>query len=87
MPKAARLGDAHTCPKKGHSVNAISSGESSVLINGLPAATIGSSTSCGATIVAGSSSVTINGKPAAVIGSATSHGGVIVSASGDVFIG
>lgn len=87
MPKAARIGDSHACPVTGHSVNAIVSGESSVLINGQAAATIGSSTACGASIVSGSGTVTINGKPAAVIGSATSHGGVITSASGDVLIG
>lgn len=87
MAKAARISDLHTCPKTGHTINAIESGEDTVLINGLPAATVGSVTSCGATIITGSSSVTINGKPAALIGSATSHGGVIVSGSGNVFIG
>lgn len=87
MSGAARVTDKHVCPKTGHTINAIESGEDTVLINGLPAATVGSVTSCGATIITGSSSVTINGKPAAIIGSATSHGGVIVGSSGNVFFG
>jgi len=87
MAGAARISDKHVCPKTGHSINTIVDGEDTVLINGLPAATVGSTTACGATIITGSSTVTINGKPAAVIGSATSHGGVILSSSGDVFFG
>jgi uncharacterized Zn-binding protein involved in type VI secretion len=87
MAGAARVTDKHVCPKTGHTINAVASGEDTVLINGLPAATVGSVTSCGATIITGSSSVTINGKPAAIIGSATSHGGVIVGSSGNVFFG
>ena len=87
MPPVTRVSDSHTCPQKGHSVNAISSGSGDVFINGLPVARVGDSTSCGATIVAGSSTVFINGKPAALLGSATSHGGVIISGSGNVLIG
>ncbi len=37
MPLAARVGDAHTCPQKGHSVNSIASGSDNVFINGVPA--------------------------------------------------
>ncbi len=87
MPPVARVGDMHACPMKGHSVNPIVTGSSDVLINGMPAATVGSGTACGASVAAGSSTVTINGKPAAVLGSATTHGGVIVSASGNVLVG
>lgn len=87
MPLAARVGDAHACPQKGHSVNNIASGSDNVFINGVPAACLGDTTSCGATIVAGSSTVFINGKPAAMMGSATSHGGVIIGGSGNVLIG
>lgn len=87
MPLAARVGDAHACPQKGHSVNNIASGSGNVFINGVPAACLGDTTSCGATIIAGSSTVFINGKPAALMGSATSHGGVIISGSGNVLIG
>ncbi|MBB6056157.1 PAAR domain-containing protein [Tolumonas osonensis] len=87
MPLAARVGDAHACPQKGHSVNNIVSGSDNVFINGLPASRLGDTTSCGATIVAGSSTVFINGKPAALMGSATSHGGVIIGGSDNVLIG
>ena len=87
MPAIAKVGDMHACPQRGHGVNSIVSGSSDVLINGMPAATVGSGTGCGASIAVGSSTVTINGKPAAVLGSATTHGGVIVSGSGNVLIG
>lgn len=66
MPLAARVGDAHACPQKGHSVNSIVSDSNNVFINGAPASRIGDTTSCGATIVTGSSTVTINGMPAAI---------------------
>ncbi|MDD2843215.1 MAG: PAAR domain-containing protein [Tolumonas sp.] len=87
MPAIAKVGDMHACPQRGHGVNSIVSGSSDVFINGMPAATVGSRTSCGASVAVGSSTVTINGKPAAVLGSATTHGGVIVSGSGNVLIG
>jgi Uncharacterized conserved protein len=87
MTSAARKGDQHACPQTGHSVNAITTGSSNVFINGVPAARLGDSTSCGATIMSGSSTVFINGVPAAIMGSATSHGGVIISGSGNVLIG
>lgn len=87
MPLAARVGDAHTCPQKGHSVNSIASGSDNVFINGVPASRLGDTTCCGATVIAGSSTVFINGKPAALMGSATSHGGVIIAGSGNVLIG
>jgi uncharacterized Zn-binding protein involved in type VI secretion len=87
MPAIARVGDMHACPQRGHSVTPIVSGSSDVLINGMPAATVGSTTACGASIAAGSSTVTINGKPAAIQGAATTHGGVVISGSGNVLIG
>ncbi len=87
MPSVARVGDKHVCPQTGHRVNAIVEGSADVMINGQPAAVVGSKTGCGASVVVGSSTVTINGKPAAMIGSATSHGGVIVSASSNVMVG
>lgn len=86
MSGAARIGDAHACLQTGHGVNSIVSGDSTVLINGIPAATVGSSTACGGSIISGSSTVTIGGKPAAILGSATSHGGVIICASGNVLL-
>lgn len=44
---------------------AVQGGSSNVTIGGRPAATVGSQTGCGGTIITGSSSVFINGKPAA----------------------
>ncbi len=87
MPSVSRTGDAHACPQTGHSVNNIVSGADNVFINGVPAARVGDTTSCGATIITGSSTVTINGMPAAIMGSVTSHGGVIIGGSGNVLIG
>lgn len=71
---------------------------SDVLINGLPAATLGSSTTerdacCGASqgaVAAGSTTVFINGKPAARAGdalSAHSGTGTVTGGSGNVLIG
>ncbi len=74
----ARIGDKHVCPKHGKGV--IVSGTAHSLA-GSNIATVGSKTSCGATIVSGSSSMNIDGKPVATIGSKTSHGGVIVKGS------
>jgi uncharacterized Zn-binding protein involved in type VI secretion len=56
-------------------------GSPTVLIGGLPAATLGDTLICAGgpdTIVAGSGTVMINGKPAARMGDQTAHGGTIV---------
>lgn len=87
MPSIARVSDAHACPRKGHSINAVVSGSSDVIINGIPAARVGDTAACGAMITTGSCSVFINGKPAAFMGSATSHGGIIIGGSPNVLIG
>lgn len=111
MPSAARLGDAvtgttageHTGHVPPHSPEAFS-GEISggcsndVLINGIPAAVVGSTTTerdscCGnsqGVIATGSGTVFVNGKPAARIGDALApHSGTgqISAGSGDVSIG
>jgi uncharacterized Zn-binding protein involved in type VI secretion len=52
-----------------------------VMIGGLPAATLGDMLICAGgpdSIIMGSSTVMINNKPAARMGDATAHGGVIV---------
>lgn len=111
MPGAARLNDTVAGTTAGeHSGHASPhppmafSGEISagcwgdVLINGLPAATVGSVTverdgCCGSSlgsVAVGSSSVFIHGIPAARLGDALkphSGSGVVTSGSGDVFIG
>ncbi|MGH2452088.1 MAG: PAAR domain-containing protein [Candidatus Limnocylindria bacterium] len=83
---AARVGDMHTClavtglvPHVGGPV--LPPGVTSVLVGGLPAATVGGTCSCAGppdTIVAGSASVLVGGRPAARAGSGTAHGGSVV---------
>lgn len=111
MPNAARLNDAvqgrttgehsgHSDPHSPETFNGSITGGCSgdVLINGKPAATVGSITTerdscCGSSngsVGAGSGTVFINGKPAARLGdSLNAHNGTgkITAGSGDVFIG
>lgn len=83
---AARITDAVTCPKCGK--NAIASGISSVIIEGLPAATRNSACECGAPLTSGViSSVIIDGQPAAVQGSSGPHGNVVIGGASTVIIG
>ncbi|MDA7693360.1 PAAR domain-containing protein [Flavobacteriaceae bacterium] len=87
MPAAARSTDFHTCnmqtpgtPPIPHVGGPILDGIPTVLIGGLPAATVGSSCVCVGppdSIVKGSSTVMIGGKPAARMGDSTAHGGSI----------
>jgi uncharacterized Zn-binding protein involved in type VI secretion len=68
----------------------ISQGIPTVLIGGLPAATVGSMCVCVGppdSIVKGSSTVMIGGMPAARMGDSTAHGGSIVSGLPTVIIG
>ncbi len=66
---AARLGDATSCPKKGHGDNPIASGSPDVFFDGLPAARAGDTTACGSTLTSNLiPNVLINGKPAATLG-------------------
>jgi len=83
---AVRQGDQHVCPMVGegglvpHVGGPIMNGVSSVLICGIPAATVGNMASCvgpPSTIAMGSPTVLIGGKPAARISDPTSHGGII----------
>ncbi len=96
MPPAARITDMHTCPM----VNPgpvphvggpiLPPGESTVLIEGLPAARVGDMATCTGppdTIAMGSATVLIGGMPAARVGDLTAHGGTIVMGSGTVMIG
>lgn len=111
MPSAARLGDSiagttagehagHAPPHPPLPISGSISGNCSpdVLINGQPAAYVGSITTeqdacCGSSqgsIGAGSGSVFINGKAAARLGdslSAHNGSGQVTDGSGDVFIG
>ena len=97
MPPAARQTDLHTCPMVTpgvppipHVGGPISQGIPTVLIGGLPAATLGSMCVCVGppdSIVKGSSTVMIGGMPAARMGDTTAHGVSIVSGLPTVIIG
>lgn len=95
MPPAARVSDMHTCPMidglKPHVGGPLlPPGAPTVLIGGLPAATVGGQATCASApdvIVKGSMTVLIGGKPAARMGDMTAHGGLIVAGYPTVDIG
>ncbi len=95
MPPASRIGDNHVCPAnepgpKPHEGGPISSGEATVMIGGMPAATVGSTAVCKGpvdTVIKGSGTVYIKGKPAIRIGDACAHGGKVVVGFPQVMIG
>ncbi|MCB0582091.1 MAG: PAAR domain-containing protein [Phaeodactylibacter sp.] len=97
MPLAARSGDMHTCPLVNpgsgnpHTGGPIlPPGVPNVLIEGMPAATVGSLCTCAGppdSIAAGSATVLIGGQPAARMGDTTAHGGLITAGAGTVLIG
>lgn len=96
MPFAARISDMHTCPmvNPGPAPHVggpiLPPGAPTVLIGGLPAATVGGMCVCTDppdTIATGSGSVLIGGKPAARQGDSTAHGGVIIAGCPTVIIG
>ncbi len=92
---AARIGDTTT----GHGdfpSQVILTGKAKVLINGIPASTLGDAVSShcnpipschSSEIATGSSKVLIMGSPAARIGDSIGCGGVVLSGSTDVLIG
>ncbi|MBN1340821.1 MAG: PAAR domain-containing protein [Bacteroidales bacterium] len=96
MPAAARVTDMHICPM----VNPggvphvggpiLPPGNPTVLIGGMPAATLGDMCMCTGppdTVIMGSATVLIGGKPAARQGDTTAHGGTIVAGYPTVIIG
>jgi uncharacterized Zn-binding protein involved in type VI secretion len=96
MPFAARINDMHMCPM----VNpggvphvggpVLPPGVVTVLIGGMPAATLGDMCVCSGppdSIVIGSGTVMIGGKPAARVGDSTAHGGIIILGCPTVIIG
>jgi uncharacterized Zn-binding protein involved in type VI secretion len=97
MPAAARLGDFHSCPMVTpgtppvpHVGGPIQGGAATVLIGGVPAATLGMSCVCVGppdAIIQGSAQVLIEGKPAARMGDMTAHGGTIAVGAPTVMIG
>ncbi len=76
---AARVTDPTTCPLPGHGTNPIASGSPDVFFNGLAAARLGDTCTCGQALSgAFSATVLINGKNAMTLDSTASHGGVVV---------
>ena len=84
----------HTCPMVTGVVPHVGGpilppGVPTVIIGGLPAATVGSMCTCVGppdSIVMGSTKVMIGGRPAARMGDQTAHGGVIVGGYPGVII-
>ncbi len=95
MPPAARVGDMHTCPMVTGLVPHVGGpvlppGVPTVLIGGMPAATVGTQAACVGppdAIVAGSITVIVGGLPAARAGDSTAHGGLLVLGEPTVVIG
>jgi len=74
---------------KPHVGGPITTGMPTVMIAGMPAATVGSMCTCVGppdSIVMGSTKVMIGGKPAARLGDTTAHGGKIVVGAPTVMI-
>jgi uncharacterized Zn-binding protein involved in type VI secretion len=95
---AARVGDMHVCPMVTPGVPPIPHvggpilppGKPTVLIGGMPAATMGSMCVCTGppdSIILGSIGVLIGGQPAARMGDMCAHGGTIVVGCPTVLIG
>jgi uncharacterized Zn-binding protein involved in type VI secretion len=91
MPAAARLGDP-----TGHPGGIAGPGTSTVMIAGMPAASLGDVHVCGfpppashppTPIVIGSSSVLIGGRPAARVGDTAGCGAPIIAGAFNVLIG
>lgn len=95
MPPAARVTDMHVCPMVTGVVPHVGGpvlppGSVTVLIAGMPAATLGDMLVCTGppdAIVKGSATVFVNKKPAARMGDMTAHGGTIVIGCPTVNIG
>ena len=47
----ARVGDAVTCPRKGHGTNSIASGDPTLIVDGSAVARHGDITACGAVLI------------------------------------
>src|SRR6188508_3108568 len=95
---AARVGDMHVCPMVTPGVPPVPHvggpilppGVPTVLIGGMPAATMGNMCTCVGppdSIILGSTGVLIGGKPAARMGDSCAHGGTIVLGMPTVLIG
>lgn len=92
---AVRLGDTAPCPAKEpkpHEVATVLTGNPTVLVEGVPAAHVGSVVACSGApapnaIVVASGTVLVGGLGAARLGDATAHGGVVLPTQGTVLVG
>ncbi len=92
---ASRITDMHVCPKVTSKVPhvggpIVTPGGPTVLIGGMPSATVGSKCICIGppdTVSSGSGTVLIQGKPAARLGDSTAHGGKIIVGCPTVLVG
>lgn len=95
---AARVTDMHVCPMATLGTPPIphvggpilTPGAPTVIIAGLPAATVTSMCMCvgpPSTVIKGSATVLLSGLPAARMGDNTAHGGAIVTGAPTVLIG
>ncbi|MEQ3500671.1 PAAR domain-containing protein [Tenacibaculum sp. SSH1-16] len=90
----ATVGSMHVCPMCSgttpHVGGPIAQGETNVLANGKPVATIGSMCTCVGppdTIAQGFPNILINGKPVACLGDLTAHGGTITAGEANIIVG
>ena len=58
--RIARVGDKVHCPKKGHGITVITTGDMTMVVDGQPVAYHGCKTSCGATLIASQAITTVN---------------------------
>ena len=86
MKPIARLGDLHSCPKKGCGTTLIVSVASNSDSGGKPIATVGDRTACGAVIIQGSSKMNVDGRPVAYVVCKTSHSGTIITGADDCLV-
>jgi uncharacterized Zn-binding protein involved in type VI secretion len=86
MKPVARLGDLHSCPRKGCGTTPIVSVTSNSDSGGKPIAAVGDRIACGAVIIQGSSKMDVDGRPVAYVGCKTSHGGTIITGSNDCLV-
>ena len=91
---AARVTDTHVCPQTSPSPHVggavVGPGESTVLIENLPAACVGDTCACSGppnAITAGASTILVANKPAVRLGDSTAHGGTIAAGSATVLFG
>ena len=77
----ARVGDKVYCPKKGHGIAVITTGDPTMIIDGKAVAYHGCKTSCGATLISSQSVTTVNVGSGAATSSNASTAGALANAA------